>query len=36
MNAASHFELKAEHLAEGLAKRAVKSAMATTTRTASA
>jgi len=36
MNAASHFELKAEHLAEGLAKRAVKSAMVTTTRTASA
>src|SRR5256712_4004838 len=37
MNASSHFELKAQHLGEGLAKRAVKSAMATTTaRTSSA
>ena len=36
MNAASHFELKAEHLADDLAKRAVKGAMASTTRAASA
>jgi hypothetical protein len=37
MNASSHFELKAQHLAEGLAKRAVKAGMATpTTRTSSA
>jgi type IV secretory pathway VirB6-like protein len=28
MNASSHFELKAEHVAEGMAKRAVKAAMA--------
>jgi len=37
MNASSHFESKAQHVAEGLAKRALKSAMATTTaRTSSA
>jgi hypothetical protein len=36
MNASSHFELKTQHFAEGLAKRAVKSAMATTARTSSA
>jgi len=37
MNASSHFELKAEHFAEGLAKRAVKAGMAMpTTRTSSA
>lgn len=30
MNATAHLELKTEHLAEGLAKKAVKSAMATT------
>jgi hypothetical protein len=37
MNASSHFEVKAQHAAEGLAKRAVKAGMATaTTRTSSA
>ena len=36
MNAASHFELRAEHLADGLVKRAMKGAMASTTRAASA
>jgi hypothetical protein len=32
MNASSHLETKAQHLAEGVAKRAVKGAMGTTTR----
>jgi hypothetical protein len=37
MNASSHFELKAQHFAEGLAKHTVKAAMATpTARTSSA
>ena len=36
MNASSHFESKAQHLAEGLAKRAVKGAMGTATRASSA
>ena len=36
MNASSHFELKAQHVAEGFAKRAIKSAVATTARTSTA
>ena len=36
MNASSHVELKAQHLAEGLAKRAIKGAMGTATRASSA
>jgi hypothetical protein len=36
MNASSHLETKAQHLAEGMAKRAVKGAMGTATRASSA
>ena len=36
MNASSHLETKAQHLAEGLAKKAVKGAMGTATRASSA
>jgi hypothetical protein len=36
MNASSHVELKAQHLAEGFAKKAAKGVMGTTTRAASA
>jgi hypothetical protein len=36
MNASSHVELKAQHLAEGLAKKAIKGAMGTATRASSA
>jgi hypothetical protein len=36
MNASSHVELKAQHVAEGFAKRAIKGVMGTTTRAASA
>jgi hypothetical protein len=36
MNASSHLETKAQHLAEGMAKRAIKGAMGMTTRASSA